>query len=177
MLFPDRRNYNSSVMVSTADFHAEFVKYNKKYCKPWQFVRIVVLFNKKLKAKMMSKGGLIDLPYIGKFGFNYVTPEDDYAVFGTPRIDDGRKAEYWLSQDDLHYHEISNVAFFTDQPRLQPVWELPTSWNGSKKAIAKCFLLKIARDIQRNAIAKFKSGDYFYDRYKVKIWRNRVMSQ
>lgn len=165
MLFPDRKNYNSSVMISTKDFHAEFVKHNKKYCKPYEFVRIVSLFHKKLKEKMMNTGELIELPFLGKFGFQYVTPEDDFAVFGTPRINDSKKAEYWLSQDQEHYHEIDNTAFFTDQPRLTPVWFKPKNWRGMTRRCSKCFILKMSRDVQRNAIKKFKDGELLFYKF------------
>ena len=165
MLFPDRKNYNSSVMMSTSDFHAAFVVFNKKYCKPYEFVRIISAFNKRLKAKMMNTGNLVELPYIGKFGFKWVSPEDDFKVFKTPRINGGEKAEYWLSQDDEHYHEISNVPFYTDEPRLNPLWIKPKSWGRMKKYCSRVFLLKMSRDIHRNAIAKFKSGDLLFEQY------------
>lgn len=158
MLFPDKKNYNSSMMISTEYFHAAFVIFNKKYCKPYEFIRIVSLYNKKIKERMMNTGELIELPYIGKFGFQYVTPEDDFKVFGTPRINDSKKAEYWLSQDDEHYHEIDNVQFYTDQPRLISIWFRPKSWVKMKRHCSKCFVLKMSRDIQRNATARFKNN-------------------
>lgn len=165
MLFPDKKTYYSSSMLTTPDFHAEFVVFNKKYCKPFEFVRIISAFNKGIKKKMMNTGDLVELPYIGKFGFQYVSPEDDYKVFGTPRTDDSKKAAYWLSQDDEHFHEIDNMMFYTEQPRLMPVWYKPKSWKSMKRHCARCYALRFSRDILRNAIAKFKNEELYYYQY------------
>ena len=165
MLFLDKKTYCSSVMLTTSDFHADFVKFNKKYCKPYEFVRIISAFNKGIKKKMMNTGEFIELPYIGRFGFLYVTPEDDYKIFGTPRTDDSKKAAYWLSQDDEHFHEIDNTQFYTDQARLAPLWFKPKDWVRMKRHCAKCFVLKISRDIHRNAITKFRSEELYYHQY------------